>query len=171
MQAVRGYTRRMLKPLLVIIAIGAGIGLMVPGDKPRPPAKTVAADAAVDDGQPRDTVLEKRSNGHFYVDATVNGQLVNFVVDTGATVIALTVDDARRIGIPFSESGFTVVAQGASGPVRGQNITVASVSVDGKAVMDLEGAVLEGLGQSLLGQAYLSRISSVRMSGDYMTLK
>lgn len=161
----------MLKPLLVILAIGAGIGLIVPQDRPQSPATAPTAAAATDDGPPRDTVLEKKYNGHFYVDAKVNGELVNFVVDTGATVVALTVDDARRIGIPFSEGDFTVVAEGASGPVRGQNIKIASVSIDGKTVTDLEGSVLEGLGVSLLGQAYLSRISSVQMAGDYMTLK
>ncbi len=160
----------MLKALLLMIAIGAAIGLMSPVDEVKPPAQAVTAPALAD-GSPRDTVLEKRGNGHFYVDARVNGQLVNFVVDTGATVIALTVDDARRIGIPFDESRFVVVAQGASGPVRGETIKVASVSIDGKTVMDLDGAVLEGLSQSLLGQAYLSRISSVQMAGDFMTLR
>lgn len=159
----------MLKPFLVIVAIGAGFGLIVPQDKPQ--AAATASAVATEDGPPRDTVLEKKYNGHFYVDAKVNGELVNFVVDTGATVVALTVEDARRIGIPFEENRFTVVAEGASGPVRGQNFKIASVSIDGKTVMDLEGSVLEGLGVSLLGQSYLSRISSVQMAGDYMTLR
>ncbi len=161
----------MIKPLLVVIAIGAGFGLIVPRHKPAPPAAADAVTAPAADGAPRDTVLEKRYNGHFYVDAKVNGELVNFVVDTGATVVALTIDDARRIGIPFDENRFSVVAEGASGPVRRQNIKIASVSIDGKTAMDIDGAVLEGLGTSLLGQAYLSRISSVQMAGDYMTLK
>lgn len=163
----------MMKPLLVVLAIGAGIGLMVPGydDALPPPAAVVAAAATMSDDATRDTVLEKRGNGHFYVDATVNGQLVNFVVDTGASMVALTVDDARRIGIPFDPARFVVVGQGASGPVRGQDVRLGSVSIDGKSATDVRGAVLDGLPVSLLGQSYLGRIGSVEMRGDRMTLR
>lgn len=160
----------MMKPLLVVIAVGAAVGLLSP-DAGKPPAPGIAAGVASPNGPPEDTLIEKRANGHFYVDAQVNGQLVSFVVDTGATLVALTVEDARRIGIPFSQSEFTVVAQGASGPVRGQVFELGSVSVDGKSVTNVGGAVLEGLPVSLLGQSYLSRISSVQMAGDHMTLR
>lgn len=161
----------MMKPLLIVLAIGAVIGLMVPASPDVAPPPAGATAAVADDGPARDTLLQKRGNGHFYVDAKVNGQLVNFVVDTGASFVALTVEDAQRIGVPFSPGEFTIVGQGASGPVRGKDIRLASVSIDGKSVTDVQGAVLEGLPISLLGQSYLSRISSVQMSGDSMTLK
>jgi predicted aspartyl protease len=64
-----------------------------------------------------------------------------------------------------------VVGRGASGPVRGKAIRLDKVSVDGKAVRDIDGAVAEGLDRPLLGQAYLSRTSSVEMSKDYMRLQ
>ena len=163
----------MMKLLLVVLGVGAIIGLMAPSGpaaRPAPVAATVAAAETV--GEPaRDTLIEKRGDGHFYVNAKVNGQLVEFVVDTGATMVALTVEDARRIGIPVSPDRFTVIGEGASGPVRGQSIEIASVAVDGKSVTNVRGAVLEGSTMSLLGQSYLSRIGSVRMSGDHMTLR
>ena len=94
-----------------------------------------------------------------------------FVVDTGATVVALTVEDARRLGIPVNPSEFTVVGEGASGFVRGQEVMLKSVEVEGKRVDNVRGVVLEGSRLSLLGQAYLSRMGEVEMSGDYMVLK
>jgi aspartyl protease family protein len=55
--------------------------------------------------------------------------------------------------------------------VRGKDVTLDSVTVDGKEVRGVRAAVLEGLDVSLLGQTYLSRITAVQMSGDTMTLK
>jgi aspartyl protease family protein len=93
------------------------------------------------------------------------------VVDTGASVVALTVEDAERLGIPVDPSEFTIVGEGASGYVRGKDIILKSVEVDGKRVENVRGVVLEGSRLSLLGQAYLSRMGEVEMSGDYMVLK
>ena len=156
-----------MKALIFVLLLGAGIGLMWPSGEAEPPT---AAVAMTEPAKPKETVLERSHGGHFYVDAEVNGQLVHFVVDTGATSVALTVDDARRIGLPFSTGEFEVVGSGASGPVRGKSVMLDKVSVDGKEVRGVSGAVLEGLGISLLGQSYLSRIGGVEMSGDYMRL-
>jgi aspartyl protease family protein len=169
--------------LACVLVAGAGIGLLLPQEE-RPAAITPAAKvetaAVVTKSAPAvsprsgwggETRLTPGPGGHFHTRALVNGQPVEFIVDTGATSIALTIEDARRIGIPIDEGSFEVVGSGASGPVRGQLITLNSVSVDGKEVRSLRGAVLEGLGVSLLGQAYLSRISEVKMSGGEMILR
>lgn len=156
----------MQKALLLVIAAGAGIGLMWPSAQSPAPAGAPAAE-----GEARETLLKRRSDGHFYVDAEVNGELVNFVIDTGATDVVLPVDTARRLNIPFSESEFVVIGRGASGPVRGKVIKLDKVSVDGKEVRNIDAAIAEGLDQPLLGQAYLSRISSVEMSKDHMRLQ
>ena len=156
----------MQKAFLLVVAAGAGIGLMWPSEQA--PSFPAAARA---DGGARETVLKRRYNGHFYVDADVNGELVNFVVDTGAFGVILPVETARRLDIPFSESEFEIIGSGASGPVRGKTITLARVSVDGKEVRNVSGAIAEGLDVPLLGQTYLSRLSSVEMSGEYMRLQ
>jgi aspartyl protease family protein len=171
----------------IMIAIGAAIGLLLPaGQKMNPavaePAPAAAAASAPAPGKAApsppatrgwaaETRLKPGPNGHFHTLALVNGQQVEFVVDTGATNIALTIEDARRIGIPVDPASFQVVGSGAGGPVRGQRITLDSVSVDGKEVRALQGAVLDGLDVSLLGQAYLSRITEVRMAGGEMILR
>ena len=147
-----------------VIAAGLLIGLAWPSGEPVP---AIAAD-----GERRETVLERETNGHFYTHARINDrELVHFVVDTGATVVALTVDDARRLGVPVDPHEFTVVGEGASGPVRGKDLMLKSVEVEGKRVENVRAVVLEGSNLSLLGQAYLSRMGAVEMSGDYMVLK
>lgn len=156
----------MQKALFIVVALGAGIGALWPSSRDPGPAR-----AAVQDGTPKETLLKRRENGHFYVDAQVNGELVNFVVDTGASGVVLPVETARRLGIPFSESEFQVIGSGASGPVRGTLVELDRVSIEGKEVRHVEGAIAEGLDQPLLGQTYLSRLSTVEMSGDYMRLQ
>lgn len=156
----------MQKALFLVVAAGAAIGFMWPSAEAPAPAREAA-----EPGEAKETLLKRRSDGHFYVDAEVNGDLVNFVIDTGATDVVLPVETARRLGIPFSEREFTVIGSGASGPVRGKVIRLDRVSVDGKEVRNVDGAIAEGLDQPLLGQAYLSRISSVEMSKDHMRLQ
>ena len=167
----------------IVVATGLGIGFLIPAGADRPassgsaPPVAAAQVAEAPAGQSRqptwggETRLSRRDGGHFYADGLVNGKPVEFVVDTGATTIALTVEDARRIGIKFDPRDFAVIGSGASGAVRGVAVTIDSVSVDGREVRTLRGAVLEGLGVSLLGQAYLSRIGSVTMTGGEMILR
>lgn len=156
----------MSRALFLVVVIGIAIGLALPSGK-----RPVEAAAVVSDGQPHDTLLEREANGHFYVHAKVNGELVRFLVDTGASGVALTEKDARRAGIDFSPAQFEEVAQGAAGPIRGKLVTIKSVEVDGKKVTNVRGAILQGSELSLLGQSYLSRIGEVEMRGDYMVLR
>ncbi len=167
----------MQKALFLVLAAGAGLGLLWPSGKQNAPVAATVSAPKPGAGQsytivekPRETVLERRGNGHFYVDAEVNGELVNFVVDTGAFGVILPVETARRLNIPFAENEFEIIASGASGPVRGKLIQLDRVSIDGKEVRNVKGAIAEGLDQPLLGQTYLSRLS-VEMTGDYMRLQ
>lgn len=156
----------MLKPFFFVVALGAGIGFLWPTSKPAP-----AARAAVVSGPAQPTVIERSPQGHFYVDAEINGQFVHCIVDTGASMVALPVDDARRIGIAFSEGEFQPVGRGAGGVVNGKEIMIDTISVDGKKVDQVPGAILQGNDICLLGQAYLNRLSSVEMSGGVMRLQ
>lgn len=157
-----------MKSLLFVIALGLVLGFILPSGRQPELAAVVSTQGRAGASETR---LARSEGGHFYANAEVNGQLVRFVIDTGASSVALTVDDARRIGIPFSTGEFSVIGSGASGPVRGKQIILDKVSLDGKDVVKVRGAVLEGLGISLLGQSYLSRISAVEMHGDSMRLR
>jgi aspartyl protease family protein len=170
--------------LSLVILAGAGLGLLLPpGERVGPVGAAPVAQMAVSAPAPAapaakpgtqwraETRLTPGPGGHFHATALVNGQPVEFIVDTGATTIALTLEDARRIGLAVDPSTFTEVGMGAGGPVRGQEVTIDSVSVDGREVRTLRGVVLEGLQDSLLGQSYLTRIGEVRMSGGVMILR
>ena len=156
-----------MRAFVAVVVAGLLIGLLWPSGQ-----KSVSEVAVSPDGERRETVLEREANGHFYTHAKINDAgLVHFVVDTGASVVALTVEDAERLGISVDPAEFTVVGEGASGMVRGKDVMLKSVEVDGKRVENVRGVVLEGSRLSLLGQAYLSRMGEVEMSGDYMVLK
>src|SRR5688500_14665301 len=104
----------MQKALFFVILLGTGVGLAWPtGEqanstatpeavKPAAPGPRPATDEAslFTAPAPRETVLES-IGGHFYADVEVNDQPVRFLVDTGATTVALSEKDAARIGIPF----------------------------------------------------------------------
>ncbi|HEY0326656.1 MAG TPA: TIGR02281 family clan AA aspartic protease [Allosphingosinicella sp.] len=171
------------KALILVVLAGLGLGFLIPlesGDAPKaevaqaaepadPAAERPAAPAPA--GWGTETRLQRDRGGHFFAQARINGQPIQVVVDTGATTVALTVADAQRAGIAVDPSRFDVVGSGASGAVRGHEISLATVSVDGKEVRSIRGVVLEGLDVSLLGQSYLSRISGVEMRGEEMILR
>lgn len=115
--------------------------------------------------------LQRQANGHFFATARVQGRDVEFLVDTGATLVALSEEDARRAGISFNRSNFTVIGSGASGPVRGQFVRIKQISLGGKSLSNIEAAVIEGADMSLLGQSFLSRMGKVEMAGDTMTIQ
>ena len=160
----------MSKSLVGFVIFGTLVGLMMPGgrsSRSEEPEATSTTYSAV----PVETRVRRSQAGHFYVHALVNGQLVRFVVDTGATTVALTPEDAERAGVKVDPSSFEVVGMGAAGPIRGQIVQLDSVNLDGKQVNHLRAMVLDGADISLLGQNYLSRIRSVQMAGDEMILR
>lgn len=116
-------------------------------------------------------VLEREPNGHFYADVQVNNMPVRFMIDTGATGIALTRDDARRAGLSVSVGMFDVVAEGASGDVKGEWITLDSVRLGPEEAKQVPAVILDGGQQSLLGQTFLQQFETVEIKGDRMILR
>ena len=115
--------------------------------------------------------LRRSSDGHFYADVTVNGAPVRFLVDTGASGIALSRDDARRVGLAISSRMDQVVGRGASGDVRGEVVQLDRVELGGHSAENIPAVVLDGGPQSLLGQSFLSEFDSVQIKGDKMLLR
>ena len=115
--------------------------------------------------------LQRDENGHFYADVEINGAQVHMLVDTGATGIALSREDARKAGIATSIGMNDVVGQGADGSVHGEYVTVDRMALGGKTVEGAQAIVLENGDQSLLGQKFLSQFASVEIHGDTMTLR
>lgn len=115
--------------------------------------------------------LQRAADGHFYADVLVNNANVRFMVDTGASGVALAQGDARSAGIAFSPAEFQVVGQGASGDVRGQPVQLDRISLGGTEATDLPAVVLDGSPHSLLGQTFLRQFRTVTIEGDTMVLR
>lgn len=115
--------------------------------------------------------LDRAPDGHFYAEAQVNGTPIRFLVDTGASGVALSADDARRAGLPFHSTEFSSVGRGASGEVRGKIVTLDRVTLGGKTVDNVSGAILEGSDMSLLGQSFLGRMGTIEITGDKMVIR
>ena len=115
--------------------------------------------------------LERAYDGHFYADAEVNGATVHFLVDTGATGIALSADDARRAGLDFDADDAEVIGSGASGQVWGHFVELDRIELGMKSVHDAPAVILAGGDRSLLGQSFLTQFDSVEVRGDTMVLR
>lgn len=117
------------------------------------------------------TVLERRADGHFYADASIDGARINFLVDTGASFVALTGQDAEAIGLHWDEADMMLVGRGASGDVRGVPVNIERLEVGGLEARDVQAAIVpHGLDISLLGQSFLQQIGNVEINGDEMKL-
>jgi aspartyl protease family protein len=99
-------------------------------------------------------------NNHFGVDAVIGGRQVSFLVDTGASIVALTADDARRLGIVPSSRDRTVKMDTANGIVEARRVRLAAIDVGPLTVQDVDAVVMPPgrLSQSLLGMSFLSRL-------------
>ena len=114
--------------------------------------------------------LQRNDDGHFYADVRINGSPVHMLIDTGATVSALSRDDAHAAGLATSIGMNDVVGEGADGAVHGEYVRLDRVELGPLSAEGLEAVVLSGGQQSLLGQNFLAKFKSVRIEGDRMTL-
>jgi aspartyl protease family protein len=111
-------------------------------------------------------------DGHFRIQALVNGSRVTFMVDSGATDVVLAPDDARRIGIDPADLSFTQFAQTANGTVRGASVDLQSLIVGPIDIRDMPATVNGAdMSDSLLGMAFLSRLTGWRVSNGVLTLE
>lgn len=143
-----------------------------PLDAPVAPDRAVAPKAPAPSPPAAGVTLDRAADGHFYADAMVNGTPVRFIVDTGATRVALTRADAARIGIAAADSEFTETARGASGPVRFKAVMLDRLTLGAIEARGVESAVVQSdMPVSLLGQSFLNTVGTVAISGNRMTLR
>ena len=174
---------RMYLIILVVVGVGASLlGRLPQQGSPAPRgAITVTPSAAASSssgggGQSvneleRSIELTRDANGYFYADVQINGAPVHMVVDTGATVIALSRNDAQMAGLATSIGMNDVIGQGADGAVKGEQVTLDRVTLGDKNVEAVPAIVLSNGNQSLLGQSFLSKFASVKIEGDKMVLR
>ena len=118
------------------------------------------------------TAVPRGADGPYWAQGQVNGQPVKFLVDTGATAVALTPADAERLGFRIKDLkyGYRVVTAG--GQARAASVTLSSVSVAGARLDDVSALVIEkGLDTSLLGMSYLGRLSRFEATPHALVLQ
>jgi aspartyl protease family protein len=170
--------------LVIIVVIGVAASLMSGRDASpqRPHAQQVhVVDAASLPSDPSFSdmaanldgavELKRETNGHFYADVLINGAPVRMLVDTGATGIALSRDDARKAGIATSIGMNEVVGEGADGSIHGEFVMIDRIALGPKTAEQMPAMVLNSGERSLLGQQFLQKFAAVEIHGDTMTLR
>lgn len=109
--------------------------------------------------------------GHFFADGFINGQPVRFLVDTGATMIALSGDQAKRLGIDYRRRGQPGHASTANGVVRVYSLNLDKVEIGPITAYNVEAGVVEGgyPREALLGMSFLGRLNMKR-EGEQLEL-
>nr|WP_323776727.1 TIGR02281 family clan AA aspartic protease [Amylibacter sp.] len=116
--------------------------------------------------------VQRARDGHFYLTLQVNGKNIPFVVDTGATDIVLTQDDAEKIGIDPDTLTYIGRANTANGVVKTASAVLDRIALGDMVDYDVRASVNGGkMDGSLLGMAYLNRFSEISMRGDRLILK
>jgi aspartyl protease family protein len=120
----------------------------------------------------RGVVLPRQGDGHFYAQGVTQGTAIRFLVDTGASVVALNREDAERLGLYWNQNELSMVGRGANGDVMGKPVTLDSLQIGELRAENVRAVIIpDGLDVSLLGQSFLSQVGNVSISGNQMTLK
>jgi aspartyl protease family protein len=115
------------------------------------------------------TVLKADGRGHFLAEGQVNGGAIRFLVDTGATLVALSAADAKRLGVSYLDAPRGVVNT-ANGSAVAYKVKLDTVRVGEITLNNLDAVVLEsGLSLALLGMSFLNRTEMTR-EGETMVL-
>ena len=133
---------------------------------------TVFLDGSAPQQLSEDTVvLRRQRDGHFHAAAEVNGQKIQFIVDTGASHLVLSKADARSAGIDLQGLDFFLPTQTANGQVLSAPVRLDSVALGQFVDHDIRATVNGGdLDQSLLGMSYLDHFDGFTVEGDRMLL-
>lgn len=169
-----------MRSVITFAAIAIVAGMIVPhyaaqmgNARPVPEAAVNAAPAQPPSSDPSSVEVEPDAMGHFHVEGEVDGRRLSFIIDTGASVIALTANDAEWLGIHPTPSDYTVVLSTANGTVRAAPARLGMVEVGNLVVRDVRAVVLPdgALSENLLGMSFLSQLHHYEYTDGKMVLE
>lgn len=118
------------------------------------------------------SIPKSKRDGQFWTSARVNSGHVKFLVDTGASSVALTLNDAKKAGFREGDLNFNLTIQTAGGENKAARVKLKSVSVGPITLRNVDAIVVkEGLGVSLLGMTYLGELQKVEATRDTLILR
>ena len=116
------------------------------------------------------TVIARDAHGRFSTAGSINGRSHELLVDTGADIVAIPVDEAAGLGIVVAPDQFRPILRTASGTASGAQVRIASLTVGARELRDVDAVVVEGLDTVLLGQSALRRLGKVTIEDDHMVI-
>jgi aspartyl protease family protein len=161
-----------LRPVAALTKPGlADSDAKVPDASGKPPSTDAPrASTVLRPSSNRTLVYHADRRGHFSLTAAVNGAAIRLVVDTGASLVALSLDDASAAGIARNELVFNEITQTANGRVRFAPVMLREIRVEHLTINNVPAAVIENLDQSLLGMSFLKRLKSFEMREGTLTI-
>jgi aspartyl protease family protein len=138
-----------------------------------PARETVAAAPAPTESSGRSMTLEPDAQGHFRTEAKIDGQHIDFMVDTGASLVALRESDAGMLGIHPMPSDYTATVVTANGKVKAARAKLDRIALGDITVFDVPALVLPdaALNVNLLGVTFLSRLKRYEYANGRMVLE
>jgi aspartyl protease family protein len=123
-------------------------------------AQPAAQDSPTSNADSRSVILSRNAHGHFQTDARVDGRRLSFMIDTGATTIALTAEAAAELGIHPTPNEYTVTTKTANGMGRAAPVELGTVEIEDITIHNVTALIMsEGsLSDNLLGMSFLSRL-------------
>jgi len=177
------YARHILPMLAAAMLIAAAVVMFVVPKTQASQAPSEAAATLTGVGAPEvpnkpranfdsAAIINREADGHYWTRADVQGTEVRFMVDTGASIVALTLRDAQRIGLKQADLVFDNEVRTAGGITLGAYVTldrvrIGRVEMEGVSAMVLQ----EGLEQSLLGMSFLGELYSYEFKGDTLIIR
>ncbi|MFN3911085.1 TIGR02281 family clan AA aspartic protease [Hyphomonas sp.] len=157
----------------MVIAFGIAPKFKDNAAEPAPVATVAAAtpEPAASPGS-RAAFIDKENDGHFWTRADVSGTQVKFMVDTGASIVALTYFDAQRLGLKPEELEFDSEIRTAGGVTYGAPVTLESIRIGRVKIENVDAVILTtGLEQSLLGMTFLGELNSYEVRQGQMIIR
>jgi aspartyl protease family protein len=164
--------------IFAAIMIGLGTFMAQMADKmsaasaTTPPQRTVAV-ATPAQASGRSLSIPRDARGHFQTEGRIDGQRIGFMVDTGASVVALNETSAARFGLRPSRGDYNATVTTANGTIKAARTRLAMIEIGGLVVRDVDAMVLpdEALSENLLGLSFLSRLRRFEYANGQMVLE
>jgi aspartyl protease family protein len=170
-----------MRNIMIIAAFMVGLGTIMAQMADRMTAtsalattvrKAAAAETVGQSGL-RSLSIPPDARGHFQTEGRIDGQRIGFMVDTGASMIALNETSAARFGLRPSRGDYNATVTTANGTIKAARTRLAMVDIGGLVVRDVDAMVLpdEALSENLLGLSFLSKLKRFEYANGKMVLE
>jgi len=170
-----------MRNLMILAAVLVGLGTYMAqmADKMSPAPASASASPrkasteTVAQASGRSLDIPRDARGHFQTDGRIDGQRVNFMIDTGASLVALNEKSAAQFGLRPSRSDYNATVTTANGTIKAARTRLAMIELGGLVVRDVDAVVLpdEALSENLLGLSFLSKLKRFEYANGKMVLE